>query len=138
VDGYYIGMDSVGDPSVWTTATSIVYTDLDYGDHTFSLMAVDDDGALSDLQIWPFTLKKSSGGGGPCFVATAMWGTDHWKTDRLRGVRDRYLLENRPGKAFVDAYYRHSPAPARWVATKKWLKKALSVVMSTVFWPLFL
>ena len=138
VDGYYIGLDSIGDPSVWSTFTSITYTDLPYGDHTFSITAVDDDGASSDVQIWPFSLKKSSGGGGPCFVATALWGSEHRKTERLRDVRDRFLLKNMPGKAFVKLYYRHSPVPAEWVKRHPAISNALSALLSTLFWPFFM
>lgn len=51
-----------------------------------------------------------AGGGGGCFIATAAFGSyldPHVKV--LRNLRDRYLLTNSPGQAFVNFYYRHSP-----------------------------
>ena len=51
-----------------------------------------------------------SGGGGGCFIATAAFGSylePHVRV--LRNFRDRYLLTNSLGQAFVTFYYRHSP-----------------------------
>ncbi len=57
------------------------------------------------------------GGGGPCFIATAAYGTPLVaEIDTLRAVRDTYLLDNAVGSAFVDTYYRVSPAIADAVA----------------------
>ncbi len=52
----------------------------------------------------------SGGGGGGCFIATAAYGSyldPHVAV--LRDFRDRYLLTNAPGKAFVAFYYHHAP-----------------------------
>lgn len=57
------------------------------------------------------------GGGGDCFIATAAWGSaldPH--VDALRRFRDRYLLTNAAGRAFVASYYRHSPRLAQLIA----------------------
>ncbi|HNY85726.1 MAG TPA: hypothetical protein PKN23_04445 [Candidatus Hydrogenedentes bacterium] len=57
------------------------------------------------------------GFGGPCFIATAAYGTPlAAQVDTLRAVRDVYLLDNPLGTAFVDLYYHLSPAVADRVA----------------------
>jgi hypothetical protein len=43
----------------------------------------------------------------------------------LREFRDRYLLTNGPGQAFVDWYYRVSPPAAAFIAEHESLKAAV-------------
>jgi len=60
----------------------------------------------------------SSGGSGLCFIATAAYGSPMEPHVRiLREFRDRYLITCRIGRAFVSAYYRHSPPLARLIAS---------------------
>ncbi|MEN6319736.1 MAG: choice-of-anchor D domain-containing protein, partial [Syntrophaceae bacterium] len=56
------------------------------------------------------------GGGGGCFIATAAYGTylDH-HVNVLRDFRDRYLLTNSLGKAFIHYYYGYSPPVADFI-----------------------
>lgn len=59
----------------------------------------------------------SGGGGGGCFIATASYGSIlHPAVALLRAFRDRFLLTNGPGRAFVAWYYRWSPPRAAWIA----------------------
>jgi hypothetical protein len=61
-----------------------------------------------------------------CFIATAAWGS--WLAPEvvtLREFRDRYLLTNSPGQAFVDWYYRVSPPAAAFIAEQEALKTAV-------------
>jgi hypothetical protein len=49
----------------------------------------------------------------PCFVATAAWGSPLADdVSALRRFRDRHLMTNAPGRAFVAAYYTIGPALA--------------------------
>ena len=59
----------------------------------------------------------STGGGSGCFIATAAFGSKFEKHVRLlRRFRDFYLMPNKIGRAFVDAYYRYSPPMADFIA----------------------
>lgn len=63
------------------------------------------------------------GGGGGCFIATAAYGSyfePHVKV--LRKFRDKRLLTNRAGRAFVRFYYKNSPPIANWIAPRPWAR----------------
>ena len=77
--------------------------------------------------------RGGSGGPGPCFIATAAYGTP---LDRNVGTlcdfRDRYLLTNRVGSACVRAYYRLSPPLARFIAAREPLRAAVRAVLTPI------
>lgn len=51
-----------------------------------------------------------------CFIATAAYGSySAAQVKTLRDFRDRYLLTNVPGRAFVGWYYEHSPPAAHYL-----------------------
>ncbi len=65
-----------------------------------------------------------------CFIATAAYG--HYSADEvqlLRAFRDRHLLTNAPGRAFVAGYYRHSPQWARALKAHAWMKPAVRLAL---------
>lgn len=84
------------------------------------------------------TIPPANGdGGGGCFIATAAFGSTldpHVKV--LRNFRDRYLLTNSPGQAFVDYYYRHSPPVADVIRKHESLKFAVRWALVPVFYSL--
>jgi hypothetical protein len=68
-----------------------------------------------------------------CFVATAAYGSyldPH--VEALREFRDRYLLTNVPGRAFVAWYYRVSPPIAATIATSPAARAAVRIVLTPV------
>jgi hypothetical protein len=51
-----------------------------------------------------------------CFIATAAYGYySAPQVQALREFRDRYLVTNAPGRAFVQWYYQHGPMAARFI-----------------------
>jgi len=50
-----------------------------------------------------------------CFIASELYGKTAWETEALRMGRDQVLRQHAIGRAFIGAYYRHSPVIARWL-----------------------
>ncbi|MFC1886630.1 CFI-box-CTERM domain-containing protein [Thermodesulfobacteriota bacterium] len=60
---------------------------------------------------------------GLCFISAAVYGsTSEPQVAILREFRDRFLLSNTVGRAFVKFYYVHSPAPADFIARSDGLR----------------
>ena len=60
--------------------------------------------------VVPYPVLPNEG----CFIATAAFGYySAIQVQVLRDFRDRYLLTNAPGRAFVQSYYRYGPRFAR-------------------------
>ena len=86
----------------------------------------------SSTQVSPAPASNGGGGGG-CFIATAAFGSYmHPKVMVLRDFRDRYLLTNRPGRAFVAAYYRLSPPAADFIARHETAQEISRVLLAPV------
>jgi len=70
---------------------------------------------------------------GPCFIATAAYGS---RLDRhvqiLRDFRDRHLMTNNAGRAFVNWYYSVSPPIANTIAQHRGLRVITRFVLTGV------
>jgi hypothetical protein len=74
------------------------------------------------------TGTSDGGGGGGCFIATAAYGSYEAPYEMiLRKMRDRFLLTNAAGKAFVHLYYTYSPPMADIIANHNSLKIAVRI-----------
>jgi len=77
--------------------------------------------------------RKRGGAGGPCFVATAAYGTPMAdQLDVLRAFRDRYLLTNAFGSSLVRTYYRYSPVIADVVAGNYLLRAVTRGILAPI------
>ncbi|MEE9533318.1 MAG: SBBP repeat-containing protein, partial [Acidimicrobiia bacterium] len=71
---------------------------------------------------------SSADGGSGCFIATAAFGSALApQVQLLREFRDRYLLPNSVGQAFVSLYYRLSPPLAEQIAGSEIIRAAVRV-----------
>lgn len=87
------------------------------------------------LDLRAAATASSGGGGGGCFIASAAYGTPMTaEIDVLRDARDTFLLNQPFGAAFVDAYYRFSPAVADLVAQNPVFAAAVRTVLWPVIW----
>lgn len=64
-----------------------------------------------------------------CFIATASYGADSGEVGLLCDFRDKCLLTNPLGTAFVKAYYKLSPPIADFIAESEPLKAAVRVAL---------
>jgi len=91
--------------------------------------------AASATAMLLWGIDQATNGGGPCFIATAAYGTPmHHSIDVLRAFRDSYLLDSSIGTAFVDTYYRVSPFLADIVARSAFLALCARMIL----WPVIL
>ena len=89
---------------------------------------------LQQRSFYESTGNTSTGGSkGGCFIATAAYGSyldPHVMV--LRSFRDRWLLTNRPGAAFVDFYYRVSPPLAQVIADSPTLRVGTRLALTPI------
>lgn len=94
---------------------------------------IKDPGGLGTGEAPPAASAGGSGGNG-CFIATAAYGSP---LDRhvaiLRAFRDRFLLTNTAGTAFVKQYYRYSPPIADLIARHDTLRLVARICLVPAF-----
>jgi M6 family metalloprotease-like protein len=109
-----------------------------------SISSNDPQNPAVDVQLTGTASRAAgSGGGGSswCFIATAAYGSyldPH--VEALRKFRDRYLLTNAGGRAFVSLYYQYSPPVAEFISKHARLRMmtrwTLTPVVYAVEYPL--
>jgi len=70
--------------------------------------------------------------GGPCFLATAVYGSDGAELIAFRRFRDRSLFPSRPGRWLVRGYYAVGPELARQVVARPWLGRLTRTALSGI------
>ena len=107
------------------------------GTYTFTVQVTDNIGA-TDTQVLSLTVSTTpapaaAAAGAGCFIATAAYGSPmEPQVVLLRAFRDRYLLTNGPGQAFVRWYYRTSPPIAERIRQSPNLRG----MVRGLLWPL--
>jgi hypothetical protein len=90
-------------------------------------------GPIPPPAVQPRAGGRGGAGGPSCFIATAAYGTPlAGEVGILSDFRDRYLLTNRMGTAFVRTYYQFSPPIARFIANHEPLRAAVRVVLTPI------
>ena len=99
------------------------FVDGERGDHDLTA-----DGIIDDPGGPAFVSTGGGGSSSTCFIATAAYGTS-WEPHvmTLRQFRDSYLLTNKLGTKFVEAYYKYSPPMANYIAQHSGLRSAVRV-----------
>jgi hypothetical protein len=124
-----VALDSTGTVATFTPAESLL-TDTTYtatiAGGASGVQATNGD-MLSGSTEWTFTTGSSDfqTSGTSCFIATAAFGSyldPHVRA--LRDFRDKYLLTNALGRAFVSLYYKNSPPVAAYISRHETLRAA--------------
>lgn len=144
-DGYLTyyewDFDGNGTFDATTTSSPTAYTYETAGTYSARVRVTDDFNATAASETTVTVTAPESGGGGSssatsgggCFIATAAFGSPlDQHVASLRAFRDRYLITNPAGRAFVSLYYRVSPPIAEIIARHEGLKMIVRAALTPV------
>ncbi len=121
-----------------TISVSATTSDTDYDPSNNSPSDTGSAGGFSSCVEPDFGLPDCLGflcpaGSSGCFIATAAYGSPlDSHLDSLRDFRDRFMITNRPGRALVRFYYRHSPPLANFIAERDWLRAVVRGLLTPI------
>jgi hypothetical protein len=121
------GTDTLDLTSITVPSGTLNY----YTSYYWHVRYQDNHNAWSDWSVETFFTVSTWTG--VCFIATAAYGTPMaGEVQILRDFRDKYLLTNALGRAFVDFYYRVSPPIAEFITEHPILKPIVRVALIPV------
>ena len=126
---------------IWNIPKSVVYKKdtqkekvlifREAGTYAIEVTVKDNKGATAKDKIG-ITVTYGSGsssGGGPCFIATSVYGEDSLFVNILREFRDRILNKFYLGRKFTEIYYRTSPPIAEYLKDHKFLSNIVAIIL---------
>jgi hypothetical protein len=139
---YYVAVAALAQTTVYAAVTAVVNTTLPSapGTSNESPLSQVTSQTIGTQQVSPIsgTLRAYPEAVSPypnlknegCFIATAAYGFySAPQVQVLRDFRDRYLLTNAPGRAFVGWYYRVGPHWAHFINLHPFLKAPVRLAL---------
>jgi hypothetical protein len=85
------------------------------------------------ISKYPTPKAGSTPSSGPCFIATAAFGSvNNFEVVSLRSFRDRFLVKSLAGRLFISTYYQVSP-PIAWVIGRSQVLRKVTRAMLRFF-----
>ncbi|MBP1761232.1 MAG: putative rane protein, partial [Firmicutes bacterium] len=117
----------------FNSATIAIYDDAETIPTTTKIIGLDQSTARDYAVKYGRTFETLTQPTDECFIATAAFGSKFtWPVALLRQFRDKYLLTNAWGTAFVKFYYRNSPPIAAVIANSQPMRILVRVLLAPV------